>query len=80
MLDINTIESVVNSILTTKKTIRTFQTGSKVAFTGKSDIFVDKKREFQGLLTEFVVNEFFPSAKESEPFLNLNILSIYNFT
>src|ERR1700677_4085661 len=55
-MSLSVIDLIVNSIVT-EKTIE--------------DEYVDKNRELQSVLTEFVVNEFFPLEHDTEQFIKL---------
>ncbi len=79
MAQMNDIELLVNSILapTNRFNLEQLKTGINNVFEEMNDPFVDKKRELQGLLTEFVVNEFFPLATDTEQFIKL-VYGIFN--
>ena len=71
MLDNGIIDSVVDLILQNKITFSSLYTNSVISQKVTNEPLVDKTRELQSLLTDFVVNEFFPSSVETEQFIKL---------
>jgi hypothetical protein len=73
MTDINRLQNIVDIATSTKFSINNLFTGTKVKLT-PTETLVEPTKEFKGIITDFVVNEFFPSPVESESFIKL----VYN--
>lgn len=73
MTDINRLQNIVDIATSTKFSINNLFTGTKVKLT-PTETLVEPTKEFKGVITDFVVNEFFPSNVESEAFIKL----VYN--
>jgi hypothetical protein len=83
MLDNSIIYPIIDSIISKTTTLKQFYKGQIIQTPISEEEFLDKKKEVQGILTEFVVNEFFPQAENTKEFIKLvygtfnNALNLY---
>lgn len=82
MSNINRLQNIVDIATDANFSIHNLFTGTKVKLT-PTETLVEPTKEFKGVITDFVVNEFFPSNIESELFIKLvydtftNAINIY---
>ena len=63
------IPLLVNDVIKNEHPLNQMYTNTITFDPNEEEEFVDKKREIQGVITDFVVNEYFPQSQDSERFI-----------